>query len=264
MTTALMPVQFDAPLVNPAPNGLFAAVIWQPWEGPLRFLEGVDITVFNYGGAESFGVWRADWCTTSKDLEPTDVKTGERPTMPDTFTAITTWAYDECDLTKRSREEVLTRAEQVHRLQEPNAAETEFATRLLADTGAADPAADITAALAALEAGLARTNTVGVIHAGAQWAAPAAQAGLIVRSGAGLKTPLGHTWVFGGGYVDALDDVLVATSPVLGWRGPVEVRDAMVLKRNRFGAIAERSLVLGYESVIGAAEITQDQGSDGE
>lgn len=256
MTTAgLAPIVFDAPLVNPAPNGLLAVTSWQPQDGPLRWLAGMDVTVFNYGGAGAFGVWNADWCATTDDLGPGDVKTGERPEMPDTFAALTTWAYDECDLTKASQAEVRTRAEQIHRLQEPNAAETAFAARLLGDAGTPGTAGHITAAVAWLEAALARTNTVGVIHAGAQWAAPAAEAGLIVRSGAGFKTPLGNTWVFGGGYVDALDDVLVASSPVFGWRGEVDMREVPVPERNRFAVVAERSMVLGYETVVGAVSV---------
>lgn len=257
MTTAFAPVVFEAPLVNPSPNGLFAATSWQEQDGPLRWVaSGIDVRMFNYGGEDAFGVWRAPWCVAEGDLEPEDIKTGERPVFPDTYLPMTAWGYDECDLTKVSQAEVRTRAEQTLRLQEQNAAETEFAARLLADVTSPTAAADIVAAVSFLEAELAKTNTLGFIHAGAQWAAPAAQAQLVVRSGAALKTPLGHTWVFGGGYVDALDTVLVATSPTFGWRGPIEVRDAMKLEWNRFAAIAERSLVIGYEAAVGAADIT--------
>lgn len=258
MTSALMPVQFDAPLANPAPNGLFAATSWQDETGPLRWLpSGMDVRVFNYGGETQFGVWTADWCATEEDLDPVeDLKRGERPEFPDTFLALTTWAADYCDLRADSRDEVRLRAQQVHRLQEPNGTETVFATRLLADAGTPAGAADIVAAVSHLEAEIAKTNTVGFIHAGAQWAAYASQAQLIVRSGSALKTPLGNTWVFGGGYVDGLGDKLVATSPTYGKRGAVDVKDAPSLKVNEFVAVAERSLVVGYEALIGAVDIT--------
>lgn len=256
MTTAL-PTIFDVPLVNPSPNGLFAVTNWQNDGEPLRWLpEGVDFRIYNYGGEDAFGVWGAPWCVASADLEVGDVKDGERPTFPDAYVPMTTFGYDECGLTAYSRDQVRIRAQQTHRLQEPNAAETQFATRLLTDAGTPTAVADIVAAVAALEASLAKTNTVGFIHAGAQWAALAAQALLIVRSGAALKTPLGHTWVFGGGYVDALGAKLVATSPTFGWRGPVEVRDAIKQEWNQFIAIAERSLVIGYEALVGAVNIT--------
>jgi hypothetical protein len=256
MTTGFAPVVFEAPLVNPAPNGLFAATNWQTTDGPLRWLaSGVDVRVFNYGGADAYGVWTAPWCGATEDLDPGDVKEGTRPEFPDSFEAFTSWATDECDLTARSQAEVLTRAEQTHRLQEPNAVETAFSARLLTDGGTPAAAADIVEAVSKLEAAIALTNTVGFIHAGAQWAAYAAQAQLIVRSGTGLKTPLGNTWVFGGGYVAGLADVLVATSPTFGWRGTVTIQGAMKLEWNRFKAVAERSLVVGYEAAIAAVDI---------
>lgn len=256
MTSALAPVVFDAPLVNPAPNGLFAATQWNDDDGPPRWLgPGVDIRVFNYGGETAFGVWTAPWDAAESDLDPGDVKQGERPEFPATFLPFTSWAADEGNLTQWSRDEVRARAQQVHRLQEPNAVEAALATRMLADAGT--PAdANLTWAIGQLEAALAETNTIGVIHAGAQWATSAAQANLIIRSGTSLKTPLGHTWAFGGGYVDALGSTIIATSPVYGWRSRVEVRDATKLEHNKFKAIAERSLVVGYEALVGAMNIT--------
>lgn len=257
MTSALSPVVFDAPLVNPAPNGLFAATQWTDEAGPLRWLpSGVDIRVFNYGGGTQFGVWTAPWCAAESDLTPTDVKEGVRPDFPDTFLALITWAADECDLLKRSRDEVRTRAQQVHRLQEANQVEETLAARMLTDAGTLDTSTDILGAVAQLEGLLAKTNTVGVIHASAMWAASAAQANLIRYSSGKLVSPLGHTWVFGGGYVDALGDVLVATSQPYGWRGQVETRDAPSLTLNEFRAVTERSLVVGYEALIGAVDIT--------
>lgn len=258
MTSALAPVSFDAPLVNPASIGLLAAVAWQADSGPHRWLgPGVDVRMFNYGGGSAFGVWTATWDAAHSDLDPEDdVKSGERPEMPDTFEAFTSWAYDEGALPEWSQEEVRVRAEQTHRLQEPNAVETAFATRLLTDGATPTDVVDVVAAVSALESELAKTGTVGAIHAGAQWAGYAAQANLIVRGGSGgLRTPLGNQWIFGGGYVDALDTVLVATSPVFGWRGPVEVRDAVKTEHNRYAAIAERSLLVGYEAAVVAVDI---------
>lgn len=257
MTAALSPVVFDAPLVNPAPNGLFGVTQWTDLDGPLRWLaSGLDVRVFNYGGDTSFGVWVADWCAAEADLGPGDVKQGVRPDFPDTFLPLTTWAADECDMTARSRDEVRTRAQQVHRLQEPNQVETVLAARMLTDAGTADTASDIIGAVAQLEGLLAQTNTVGLIHASAMWAASAAQANLIRYQNGRLVTPLGHTWVFGGGYVDALGDVLVATSPTYGERGQVVLRDGYTTGFDGFKAVVERSLVVGYEALVGAVDIT--------
>lgn len=260
MTTTFMPVRFDAPLVNPSPPGLVAATSWQDaGEGePLRWLDGgVEINKFNYGAEESFGVWGAAWCAQEADLGPDDVKVGAgRPDNLDSFLALTTWASDECDLTAPSQAEVRVRAQQNFRLLEPVALEREFAARLLDDAGTPTAAADLVAAVGLLEDAFAETNTVGMIHARPGWAAVAAEAQLIVRSGAALKTPLGHTWVFGGGYVAGLADTLVATSPTFGWRGPVALRESDDPQHSRFYAIVERSLVVGYEALIGAVEIS--------
>ena len=257
MTSSLSPVLFDPPLVNPSPNGLFGAVSWADESGPTRWLgPGVDVRVWNYTLAESFGVWTADVCAPF-DLEPTDVKeAGDRPEWPDTFAHFTSWAADNCALTRPSQVEVQKRAQQTHRLQEPNAVETAFAARILADAGTPGTVADIVAAVSRLEAEFAVTNTLGLIHASAELAAYAAQAQLLVRSGSVLRTPLGHQWVFGGGYVEGLGTTLVATSPVFGWREPVRPRDAIREEWNRFYAIVERSLVLGFEAPIGAVTIT--------
>ncbi|WP_243858121.1 hypothetical protein [Mycobacterium sp. DL440] len=264
MTAALSPVVFDAPLVNPAPNGLFTATQWTDEDGPLRWLpSGVDVRVFNYGGGTQFGVWAAPWNAAESELAPSDVKEGVRPDFPDTFVAMTTYATDECDLLKRSREEVRVRAQQVHRLQEPNQVEKMLATRLLADAGTPGTAAGIVAAVAHLEGLLAKTNTIGLIHASAEWAAFAAYANLVRYQGGKLVSPLGHTWVFGGGYVDTLGSTLIATSPTLGWRGPVALRDAPSMEVNEFVAVAERSLVVGYEALVGAVTVTAPVDGDG-
>jgi hypothetical protein len=114
---------------------------------------------------------------------------------------------------------------------------------------------DIVSAVSRIEAEFAMTNTVGVIHAGAQWAAYAARNNLITRSGSALKTPLGHTWVFGGGYVKGLENVMVGTSPTYGWRDAVQVRESIDTAHNKRIAVAERSVVVGYEHAVAAARI---------
>ncbi|WP_255800868.1 hypothetical protein [Mycobacteroides abscessus] len=263
MTTALSPVPFNAPLVNPAPIGLVAATQWTDDEGPLRWLpSGVEFRVFNYGGGTQFGVWTAPWNATESQLTATDVKDGERPEFPDKYIALTTFASDECDLLKRSRDEVGARAQQVHRLLEPIQAEKALAARMLSDAGALASKSGIVAAVGAIEGMIADTGTLGFIHASAELAAPAAQANLIRYNNGRMVSPLGNTWVFGGGYVTALGSKLVATSPTYGWRGPVALRDAPSLQHNQFKAIAERSMVVGYEALIGAVAIAAPSGSD--
>jgi hypothetical protein len=257
--TSMLPVQFEAPLVNPSPQGLYAATAWTdtPEGQPSRFLTaGVDIRTHNFGGGAATGVWGASWCVNPDDLTEDDIKEGARPTNPDTFAPITLWAYDECELTEPSRAEVLARVQQNLRLTEQVSAERAFADRLLDDAGTPTAVADIVAAVGQLEAALAVTNTLGLIHASPALVAAASAANLVRYNGTGLTTPLGHRWVFGGGYVDGLEAKLVATSPTFGWRDQVAVRDTMKIEHNLYVAIAERSLLVGYEAAIGAAEIT--------
>lgn len=254
MTAALIPaIEYEAPLVNPAPQGLYTVTSWNEVAGPSRFLgEGVRIRPHNYGGSDAFGVWDATWC-----VDPADTKEGTRPD-PDTtpFDPIVAWAYDQCDLTAPSQAEVRQRAAQNLRLLEQAAVETEFGTRLLADADTPDAAGSIEDAVSQLEVMLAATNTVGLIHASPKWAAHAAKANLIVRTGAGLKTPLGNAWVFGGGYITTLGDTLAASSPTFGWRSEPVVRDTVKTEYNQFVAIAERAVVVGYEMALGAVTIT--------
>lgn len=254
-----LPVMFAAPLQNPAPFGLFTATQWTEISEsePSRHLTGIEIRpAGNYGGEGAFGVWDADWCAVlSLDGERKD---GERPDWLDPFAPMTAWAYDECDLTEPSRAEVRARAQQILRLQEQPAVEREFAARLLTEAAAMpdgiETAATLKLAIGYLEGVLAQTNTVGFIHIGAQWIAQDVE--LFKRNGATFTSPGGHTYVIGGGYVDGLDDTIVATSQPYGWRDQLSVREAMDERHNIFAAVAERSFVVGVEAVVGAVTVT--------
>ncbi|AHN84232.1 major capsid pentamer protein [Mycobacterium phage Corofin] len=255
--TALLPIQFDAPLLNPAPVGLLAATSWTDVDGPERHLAGVDINVYNFGGDESFGVWGADWCASPEDLTEDDVKeAADRPAWPDAFEAVTVWARDRCDLTRASRDDVNKRVQQIIRLRLSHAAEREFATRLLADITAPDDVVDIVAAVSELESDLADEGIIGLLHAPVKFAAIAMEKGLAARTTGGiLRSPLGHQWVFGAGYRTILGDKIVATSPTFGWRGPIHLRDNIHFEHNVYNAIAEQTLVIGYEDLISAVDV---------
>ncbi|QNL30139.1 major capsid pentamer protein [Gordonia phage Mariokart] len=255
-TPDLLSVVYDTPLVNPSPQGLYPAVTWVEDGGasaPRWLANGARFRVNNYGGEDSTGLWEAEWCGDPGDA----IKDGERPEDPDAFDPYTAWAFDMCDPTSQSQAEVRTRAQQNLRLIEPVVIEREFGARALADAGAPTPFTTIIAAVGYLEAQLALTNTVGVIHAPAALAALAASENLIVRQGGALRTPLGHLWVFGGGYNVPLGQALVATSPVYGWRSDVVLRDTVEARYNQYVAVAERSVVVGYEKAIAAASITE-------
>jgi hypothetical protein len=188
-------------------------------------------------------------------------KQGERPEDGDPFPPITAWGADECGPGRDSEAEQIVRAQQNLKLLEPIAVERELAERMLADAAANSAIATrsrLASGIAYLEGLLAETGTVGIIHASAQWAAIAANQQLLpYQQTVGLKTRLGHQFAFGGGYVDGLGLTLVATSAVYGWRDTVMVRTAMSSSPydNRVIAIAERSVCVAYEELIGAVTI---------
>jgi hypothetical protein len=270
VTTALPAIDFTPPLVAPAsPYGLAAATAWAESlsDEALRWLPaGVQFRLRTHRPTSAFGIWGAPWCADPDDLDPQDdLKTGAavEDDDPDPFEPMTAWAFDrlqECgNLSDFDRREVRERAEQTFEVSEPVAIETEFATRALADAPSPTAVDALVAAVGHLEETFAATGTFGLIHARVGLLALAANQRLVIRDPAApgaLLTPGGHRWVFGGGYATPLGDILIGTSPTFGWRGPVEVREAIQYELNQFVAIAERSVVVGYEVAIGAAEIT--------
>ncbi|MDA4108168.1 hypothetical protein [Mycolicibacterium holsaticum] len=270
MTTALQPVEFTPPLIAPAnPLGLDAATTWtQATEGEaLHWLpSGVQIRARTHRDPGAFGIWGAPWCVDPDDLDPGDVKTGPPPedSDPDPFAAQTVWAFDrlqECgNLSEFDRGQVIERARQTFAIREPLAVETQFATRLLADAPSPTAAADLVEAVGHLEQTFAATGTFGLIHARVGLLALAEHLRMIVRDPGApgvLRTPAGHRWVFGAGYATPLGDTLVGTSPTYGWRDEVVVREVIQYEASQFVAIAERSVIVGYEALIGTAVITQ-------
>ena len=251
-------VHFTPPPLNPTPHGLFAAIgTWQT-DPDNRWHHGVQFrSTGNYGGDQAFGIWNAPWCGAPDPAN--QKKEGERPDDLDPFYPLVVWAYDECDLTAPSRAEVEARAAQVLRLEEQVAVEREFAARLLLDAaelpGGIPAPQSFTWAIGQIEAAFARTNTTGFIHIGAQWATSLAQSQLMIKSGSGFVSPLGHRWVVGGGYVGTLGNTVIGTSQPYGWRDEATVRTAIDEKHNIFAAVAERSVLIGYEALVAAQVI---------
>lgn len=243
---------FYPPFVPP-PRGLYDVVTWiQNGVTPLRFLEGLQVRQSNIGLGAQFGVWGEDWCDPGTTA---DSKQRDRPdAVTADFDAITVYGWDanQCgDLTGDSRTEVRARAAQVLAVTEQMSVETSLAARMLNDAPTPVAAATITEAVAALEVALAKAGVTGVLHASPKWAAHTVES----RANVNGRSPMGHTWVFGGGYADALADTIVATTPVYGWRGPVTLRDATTYQLNQYSAVAERSLLIAYEAALAAAEV---------
>lgn len=257
MTTPVLDVmRFEAPAVAPLAFGLYAATNWAGIAAgqPSRFLNGVEVKGPNYGGENAFGVWAQPWCGVPPvDLPEEDRKFGTRPEPLPPFDALTVWAYDECDLTEPSRREVEARAAQTMALEEQTAVERAFASRLLEDAGTPEDFASLKLAVGYLEGEAAKANTPAWFHVSATWTAE--EFGLFVKSGTRFVTPLGHTWVIGGGYVEGLVNTIVVTSQPFGWRDAVATRTAIDERHNIFAAIAERNVLIGVEAVIAAAQV---------
>lgn len=256
---SMLPVRFEAPAINPSPFGLYAVTDWQPNEGPSRFLTGVEIRPTGNFPGDQVGVWDAPWCSVP-DLEGPR-KEGTRRDGLDPFAPVTIWAIDICDLTAPSRTEVEQRAAQALRMRESVVFARQFADRLLTDAAAlpgAIPAADdVVAALSIIEGEFAETNVLGYVHASPDWLPMLASAQLLTRSGPRWTTPGGHALVLDGGYRDGLGATMVATSaPLVGWRDEAAIRTSLDEHRNLYVAIAERTVLVGYEAVIGAVTVT--------
>lgn len=250
--TSSLPVDYDAPPVNPIGVGLFSAATLIDTTGPTRFMpSGVSIRPRNC--ADGWGTWDVDPCA-----DPgTKTKHGDRPAAGDPFAPLVVWGYDECGPLENFSE-YEARALQNARLHEQGLAEAHFGARLLADAAAPTTVADVVAAVSALETALGEAGFYGTIHASTRFAAYAAQANQIIRSSGSpvLRTPLGHTWAFGAGYEDVLDGTLVATGPVTVWRDAWTQRSALDERHNIKAAIAERAIVIGYECLVSAVTVS--------
>lgn len=256
---------YDPEQLPPYPRGLFEYVDWVQTGGIPRYLlnGGVIVRPRNFGGETSFGAWGAGWCADPDSLDPEDdVKKGVRPTFDETrpFTHDVVFGADQNyvgNLAEYEREETRDRALRALLRHQQVTAERQLATRMLADltalsiaTGTATSVVDALGQFEDIAAELA----VGGLHIhGRPYFASVEPSPFT----ADLQTKVGHLqYVAGGGYVDTLQDTLVLTSPVLGWQGAEEQNEAVKHQYNQFIAVAERSVLLGYEKIIAAVEIS--------
>lgn len=237
---ALPPIDYQAPPLNAVGLGLYAAATLV--DSATRLSGGVIIHPYNCG--TNVGSWPSDPCATP---EPDARKSGERTAPGDPFLPITLWGYDECDLIETD-EQLLGRAQHGLMLTEEQHVAEAFKARADDDAGAAVAADDIVSAVADIEAALATDpGVLGVIVADAVIAAHAESAGLIIRSGSSLRTPLGHRWAFVGG--DVFGGDLYGVVGLTVWRDAVTAVPTIDARTNTRAAVAERTIVVGYECV---------------
>ncbi|MGA4690142.1 hypothetical protein ACPCXD_07715 [Rhodococcus sp. AB351] len=244
-----LPVQYDAPPVNPTTQGLYLAATLLDHPGANRLLSGVDIWSMNC--ATGYGTWDVEPCA---DPGEDDIKAGDRAAVSETFTPLVVWGYDQCS-PDEDPAEIKARALHNVRLHEQNLVETHFATRILSDAGAATPAVDLVSAIGELEVQIGDAAIPGVIHLSRRYAAALDAAGVIVGSGPIPRTRLGTALAFGSGYDVVLGSTLVATGPVTVFRSEIFEQDTLSPDQNLRAAIAERTIVAGYECLATAVEI---------
>lgn len=253
MTNPLPAVVFDAPPVPPSGYGLYsAATIFETGE-VVRELGGVDL--YPYNCDEGFGTYSTDLCVDT----PAEKAPGDRGEVVH-FNPLVVWAAAEC-ATDQTEAEEMARARQIRALKEPLIVESAFATQILADAGAPTVVPDLATAIGVLEEFLGEQGFNGYIHSARRWAALASQYRWSNQTGAVLRTPLGHGWVFGGGYSDTLGDTLVATGPLYIWRSaPFEQvvttgSHSEGAYNNSVYALSERVITVGYECAVLAVTI---------
>ena len=238
---AIDPLIYEAPPPPTQGYGLYAAArLIDTGDTSRELLAGTDIHSVNCDlGSGTYGT---DLCET-----PPAVKTPGTPGPVGHFDPIVVYAASACATGPWVRPPV-DRARQTLTLREPGLVESAFGARMLVDAEV-ESADGLVEALGAVEAWLGERGIAGYVHASRRHAALAASLGLIATTGAALRTSLGNTWVFGGGYDSALGTTLVATGPVTVWRSSVFERDVRTGAdgSTETYALAERVVTVGYE-----------------
>ncbi|MCD2116734.1 hypothetical protein ACQR3U_22505 [Rhodococcus sp. IEGM1339] len=150
---------------------------------------------------------------------------------------------------------IKARALQNLRMHEQGMVEAHFANRLLADAGTPVSVPDLVAAIGELEVAIGETGTTGIIHLSMRYSSALDAAGISVGTGPIPRTKLGNALAFGGGYDAVLGSTLVATGPTTVWRSEIFAQDTIDVDAHLRAAIAERTVVTGYESLISAVTI---------
>lgn len=245
MTNPLPTVEFEAPPVPSSGYGLYSAATLFDTGEVARHLGGVTLRAYNCD--TGYGTYSTDLC----DDAPETKAPGER-TTPEDFTPMVVWAASEC-APDATAAEIMGRANHLRTLKEPLLVESAFATKILTDAGAPSTAPDLVSAIGILEEYLGELGFQGYIHLSRHWAAAASQYRWGNQSGPVLRSPLGHTYVFGGGYGDVLSDTLVATGPLFIWRStPFEqvvttgTHPTAALNNTVYG-LSERIVTVAYE-----------------
>lgn len=246
---------------TPAPTqgyGLYAAATVFDSTTPTRELGGVDIWPYNCD--TGYGTTPANLCW--DDIAEAPVKSSGERAAPEHFAPIIAFGASECQPGAGiTEDEVMGRARHNRELHEQQLVESALATRMLADAGAPATATSFIEAVGMLEEWLGEQGYPGYIHASRRNASAAALNQDAIGN-ALLRTNIGNTWVFGGGYASVLGNTLVATGPLYVWRAlpndNVTTTGSHVTPalNNSIYALSERVVVAGYECAAYAVTIS--------
>lgn len=257
MTNPIPPVEFFADPVPSSGYGLYAAARIFETGTVTRHLGGVNIWPYNCD-EDGFGTYSTAMC----DVDPEEEKVPGTRALPVNFDPLVVWAASEC-APDQTEEEVMDRARHIRTLREPLAVETAFAEIILNDAAAPTVVASFAEAIAALEEFMGTVGYQGYIHAARRWATPATLYRWNNQTGPLRRSPLDHTYVFGGGYADVLGDTLVVTGTPYIWRAtPFEQvvttgNHPVPEFNNSVYALSERVITLGYECPVFAVTIQE-------
>lgn len=228
-------------------NGLYDAATLVPDE-TARHLGGVLLTDPNAGG---HGRWPVD-----TEGDTPDPKAGDRP-EDEEFPATIVWAADENKAVGWSEDNAVARAEHVLSIVEHVEVERHAAETLA--TYASKPFTDWVGAVGHLDAAIASSGHMGVLHAPRHLLARLQDKGMIVRQSGKLLTPGGNTWAFGAGY-EQLGNTVVATGTVVVRQSPVNTVPSFDHKTNTRMTVAERIVTPYWGNPVAAATITTGGG----
>lgn len=261
MTSSLLALTHEPALLGPPSKGLFEAVSWQQEGEPLRFLAaGVTVRQPNFVDTLQVGVWGEAWNVAAVDVT-TDkiIKRGDLTDLD--FLPFTLYAYDQdpCPhrLMDEARSAVQSRATALLARHEQTQAELKLAATLTANTPTPGTAANLGEAVSLIEIGLADAgldSSDGFVFANVEDATALLSAQFIEKRGGQFFTALDYRVIFTTELVAA--GSLRATPQLYGWRGSITTRDHIEHTANDYIAIAERSMVIGYEAVVVAADVT--------
>lgn len=261
MTSALLAITHEPALLGPPSKGLFEAVDWLQEGEPLRFLaSGATVRQPNFVSTLQVGTWDEDWNVAAADVSTDKViKRGDLTDLD--FAAFTLYAYDQDPCPHRLMDSAMTavrtRATALLARHEQALAETKIKTAFDANTPTAATPTDLGGAVSAVETGLAKAlldSGDGYVFANVEDATALLAGQFIEKRGGQYFTALDYRVIFTTNLVAKGE--FRGTTKLYGWRGPITTRDHVEHTANDYIAIAERSMVIGYEAVVVAADVT--------